>query len=262
MESAMPHKNPPMIVCGFALLTILSATAGVIAQPQPGQPGRPSGSDTVKSRGNAPAPSGESAQAIALTVWALTIKESGGPEANELEGALRDKANHLPAAVGTQKDVRDMVAKLKVAGLLHKSREIRLLALAGETATALMSADLPVIQAMNFAPTSGTINTIMYRSVGTIVEAKPVVDSDGLVQVGLTYECSFLDAGGGVVIAELPEKEPVRAPAIVRQTTTTLVRLESGKAVLVSSDATQDTSNDKSTAQVDLLILAAEIVAN
>jgi hypothetical protein len=236
----------------------------VVAQPQPGQPERAPTANSFrkKSDPNTPVPTGEPKQAIAVTVWSLTIKESTGPEAGELEGALRDKANHLPAAVGTQKEVREMIAKLKVAGLLHKSREIRLLALAGETAEALMSADQPVIQATNFAPGGGTINTIMYRSVGTIVEAKPIIDSDGLVQVGLTYECSFLDDANGEIIAERKEKEPLRAPAIVRKSATTLARVESGKAVLVSSDATQDASNEKNPGQVDLLILAAEIVDN
>jgi hypothetical protein len=227
----------------------------------PDRPERAAVADSSKAVSAAPAPTGEPRQAIALTLWTLTIKESTAPESSELESELRDKVNRLPSVVGTQKEVRDMVAKLKVAGVLHKSREIRLLALAGESATALTGADQPVIQAMNFTPT-GTTNSIMYRSIGTIVEAKPIVDSDGLVQVGLTYECSFLDDAGGAVIAELQDKEPIRAPAVVRKSSTSLVRLENGKAVLVSSDTTQDASNEENPGQVDLLILAAEIVSD
>lgn len=73
---------------------------------------------------------------------------------------------------------------------------------------------------------------------------------------------SRLDEAQGEVIAVPPGKEPIRAPAVVRKNTTTLVRLESGKAVLVSSDAKHDATDEKTSGRVDMVILGAEVVGD
>jgi type II secretory pathway component GspD/PulD (secretin) len=154
-----------------------------------------------------------------------------------------------------------MIAKLKVAGLLHKSRVIRLTTLDGQTATSITGMDQPVIQGTSISD-AGFSNSIQYRATGTIVRATPLIDSDGLIQVGLNYESSSVENSDGVVMAELKDQDPILAPLIVRKTTTTVARLQNGKAALVSSDAEHDASDEKKPGQVDLLILAAEIVAN
>jgi len=234
------------------------AAVGQPTSPQPGQP--PAYDGTIKSVSNAPVPTGESKRPIALTLWVLTITESQGPEAGELEGALQDNATNRPALVGTHKVVRDMIAKLRVAGLLQKSREMRLVTLDGQTASAQTGADQPVIQATS-SSNAGSINSIHYRSTGTIVQAKPVIDRDGFVQVGLNFDSSFFEISDGVVIAELAGKDPILAPVIARNSVTTLARIESGSAVLVSSDAKHDATSEKKSGRVELVILGAEIVA-
>src|SRR5262245_14800452 len=60
----------------------------------------------------------EPRDAIALTVWALTMSNSSSPESDALVGNLVDKANKLPTIVGTAEDVRELVGRLKAAGLL------------------------------------------------------------------------------------------------------------------------------------------------
>jgi hypothetical protein len=244
---------------GLVMLTLFGLTTVAIAQPSPYRPQQPVRVSEARPNASAPVPSGEAKQVIAVTLWTLTISEASGPEAGELEGALRDKATGLPTAIGTRKEVADLLAKLKVAGLLQKSRELRLTAVDGVEASTAIGSEQPKVQATTVAR-EGRSNTIMYRTLGTQVRVTPVVDDDGMIQVGLSYETSYFDEENGEVIDEREGAQPITAPAIVSKSSNTVARVPNGRAVLVSSDATHDASDEKNPGRVELLILAAEIV--
>jgi hypothetical protein len=192
-------------------------------------------------------------------VWVLTLSDIARPEADELTGELRDKANSLPAVVGTQDEVRTLIGRLNAAGLLRKSREIRLLTLDGQTARAQSGADEPSLVATNVSDV-GQTNSIQYRSVGTIAELTPRIDTQSAIQVNLVYSSSHLVKSADVAVMRPKEGPQLLADRIVTQQINTLARLKSGTAALVWSDAMRQVSDEGAEGETKLMILAAAVI--
>jgi hypothetical protein len=252
----MRYYRPVLLFVILNVVIVVSTTVAVGQVQRSRGDDRPRGAfGADRATSELAEPSGETRQAIALTLWTLTITDAEGPEADELEGALRDKAKSLSGNVGSVGDVRELVGKLKVAGLLKKYREIRLMTVDGQVAAAQAGADQPSIVGTNFSD-RGNTNVLQMRAVGTIVRAIPRRDTEGNIQVGLDYSCSSVTKSDRVNIAEMADSKPLAADVVTNTQVSTLVSIAPGEAVVVSGDATVDATGD----ETQLIILAAEIV--
>ena len=251
--------------------------------PQPGQ-------NQFAAQPQPDAGTGEPRDMIAVTVWDLTISDSTGPESDELVGKLIDKANNLPTVLGTADEVRDLVSRLKAANLMRKSREFRLLATDGQLSSTQSGADRPSVIATQVTsldsgasrprrgvnpPTQNPLpaptpnespaperivnNSIQYRSISTLVQATPRIDTSGGIQILLNYSASDIERSSDVVLTEIPGRDPVTADSVVVRQIQSSVRLKSGTAVVVQADAAQTSDGESLTGKTHLLILAASV---
>jgi Bacterial type II and III secretion system protein len=261
----------PVMSCLVTLVTMLTNATSVAQFNAESVKQLGAGSSISESATNV-APTDEPKEAISLSVWILTLAESATEESTalaaneqsgdlteELSDKLHDKANNLPAVVGTREDVRALIGRLKVAGLLQKSREVRIQTLNGQTAVAQMGTDQPSITATQIND-RGTTNNIMMRSVGTIVSVTPRIDTEGAIQVGFEYNSTRLEQSTDIALAEFEGHKPMMASFTVNQQSTTVVRLKSGSAVLVWSDATRESDGSETGGETQMIILAAEVV--
>ncbi|HEY3393047.1 MAG TPA: hypothetical protein VGK58_10090, partial [Lacipirellulaceae bacterium] len=85
----------------------------------------------------------EPRQAIALTVWMLTLGESAKPAADDLGADLVERLINRPNAYQSIDEVRELVARLKGAESFRSSREFRIVALDGQSASAQVGGNLP-----------------------------------------------------------------------------------------------------------------------
>jgi hypothetical protein len=251
--------NRLMLPFVVVMIGITVSTVAAVGQERSRRPPEPLTVRASSAETPLAEPSGEATQAIALTLWALTIGDANGPEADELEGALRDKAKNLSTDVGSVGDVRELVAKLKVAGLLKKYREIRLTTVDGQVVTAQSGADQPSVVGTQFSQ-QGTTNMLQMRAVGTMVRAIAKLDKDGRIQVGLDYNSSRVEKSERVNISQVKEREPLAADVVTSMQVNTLVSVAPGRAVVVSGDATMELTPEDSNGETQLLVLAAEIV--
>jgi hypothetical protein len=230
---------------------------------------------------------------IALTVWDLTISDSTGPESDELVGKLIDKTSNLPTVVGTADEVRDLVNRLKAASLVRKSREVRVLTTDGQPTYAQSGTSRPSVVASNFttinppmtgrgsrranleapapnptpaptpneppAPEPIVTNSIQYRDIGTIVELIPRIDTSGAVLVQFSYNSSDIESSPDVALTDMPGRKPIMADRTVICQVRSSVRLKSGTAVIVQTDASRTSNGESSTGDTRLLILAASV---
>ena len=203
------------------------------------------------------APSDEPKQSIAISVWMLTLTSPSGPEADELTSQLHDKANNMPAILGTRDDVQKLIGRLNVAGMLRKSREVRLLTVNGHPANSQSGADEPRIVATNVSD-QGQMNSIQYQSVGTIVRATPRIDTDGAIQVSLVYNSSDITKSDDVAISRPVEGKEMMADVTTKHQIETIVRVKNGTAALVWSNVTDDLSR-KAASEIQMIILAAAV---
>ncbi len=206
-----------------------------------------------------PAPSAEPRDLVALTVWVLTVSDSATPETDELIGQLVDKANSLPVVIGKSDDVRDLVKRLKVAGLLSTSREYRLLTLDGQQVTSQAGSNHPTIVATNIT-NRGRTNSINFQQVGTMITATARIDAASGILVSLDYQASGVEKSRDVAIDQPGEGQPTFADIMATQQINTTVRLKSGTALLVRSDATQDFGEKSTGGQTRLIILSATVI--
>ena len=128
---------------------------------------------------------------VVLTLWELTVSDSAKQPEADSKSNLAWQLQNLPTEFGSLNEVRDFISRLKDAGRLHTSREVRLVAFDGQAARLQVGADRPQIAGTNMS-TLGRTNSIMYRSIGTIIEARPRIDTEKHIQVQLNYEASDL----------------------------------------------------------------------
>ena len=102
---------------------------------------------------------------------------------------------------------------------------------------------------------------MVYRSIGTIVQAKPRIDSEKRIQVEFEYNASYTEPSNDVAMFETNDgKSKIVPEMIVSQQLQTTAKMKNGAAVLVKSD-TSSGSADKSTGrQTDLVIVGCETV--
>jgi hypothetical protein len=278
---------------GLVLLALitwsLNCSATVLAQDTQERRRERERESSEATQRAAPSVSNEPKDSISFTVWALTVGDAAEPPADELTANFADRVNNLPDKFSSADEVRKLVGRLKVAGMLRKSYEFRLTTLDGQSTEVRVGANAPRIVATSIDPQPDRTprrnrnpqeanpdaaapneiapgqneaiitNAIMMEPLGTIVRVSPRIDSSGGLQVKVDYNTSHIEKALDVIISEVPGRKPLAASQVVTQQVETVVRLKSGTAVLVQADSSHSLIDDAPKSETRLLILAASV---
>ncbi len=266
----------------------LNCPTTALAQDEQGRRGRDRGVVAAAQRAAA-AVLDEPKDSVSITIWALTVVDAAEPPADELTADFADRVNNLPDEFSSAGEVRELVGRLKVAGMLRRAREFRLTTLEGQPAEVHVGANTPRVVATKIDPQPDRMrrrnrnqqeaepvaaaseqidsaqsdaivtNAIAMEELGTIVQVVPNIDSSGGLQVKLDYNSSDIENAPDVVLMEVPGRKPVAASRIVTQRVETVARLKSGTAVLVQADSWHRMIDDAPKSETRLLILAASV---
>lgn len=202
---------------------------------------------------------GEFNPLVAVNVWALTISVSKEQLADELVAGLAEKVRNLPVVIDSRGVVRELIDKLRVAGLVQHAHEYRLTTAHDESATVQIGAREPQVTSRTLGA-RGRSNAINYLSAGTTIEAGASVQADGTILIRLEYSASDVEKAQGVPIFESEEGERVLADRILNYQMNTTVHVRSGTAVVIQSDSSTEMEGDAPVERIQLLILAAAVV--
>jgi hypothetical protein len=205
--------------------------------------------------------SGEPLEAVALTLWILTVGDSAQPPADELSSNLAERIGRLPSVIGSIGDVQELVDQTKVAGLLRNVRRYRLVTLNGQAVTAQRGRNQPRIVATATDPRAGRMNSIQMEPVGTMIELRPRIDSERNIQISVKIGESALEKSTDVLLAQPPDGSPQFADVVTTRQFNTTATLKSNTAVLLQS-AALDGSQDSTGPETELIILGGSIVAS
>jgi type II secretory pathway component GspD/PulD (secretin) len=163
-----------------------------------------------------------------------TDKETGINE-KDLSGPLADVVKNLDA--------------LRKKGQLASVKRIQIAAQEGHLASLSVGENKPYTVGENVTARGLRQATVMYRSLGTIVQVTPQVAADRSVTLALKVEDSRMSTpeDGG-------QASSLRAPAFPVMTLTSKVTVRSGQAVLVKDSST----TEKGAAQM-LVVVSARV---
>jgi hypothetical protein len=204
---------------------------------------------------------------ISLQLWVVTIALPQNKAQDEVAANLYERTTRLPVAVGSYNDVITLVERLRAAGLIEKMREFRHAAVNGETSQTQSGATVPTITgSATRSPrasgglTADRVNQIQYKSIGTVVQLNPLIESNGELRVQLYYETSEIEKSPNVTISESEDgTNRILADQTVMRHCQANVRLKSGSAALVQSDTHVQSTGD-AVKRTTLIILSATIL--
>ena len=201
------------------------------------------------------APLADSPQSqVVLSLWELTVSNSAKKPEADSKSNLAWQLQNLPTEFGTLNEVRDLVSRLKDAGRLQSSREVRFVAFDGQSAFLKVGADKPQIVGIN-QTNMGRMNSITYRSTGTVIEARPRIDTEKHIQVQLNYEASELAKADDVPISENNDGSSKSASSVVTRQLKTAAKFKNGGAAIVKFDSTSGSADKSIAGQTVLIIL-------
>ena len=186
------------------------------------------------------------ARTVHVEVFLLEPNASGevgaekGLEAAELSG---------PAA-----DVPGKVRDLQRRGALVGVKRVQLSAIERQDAQVKIGENRPFVTGVVAGGRVGaTAQSISYREVGTLVDVRPEIGGDGVVNLDLRVEDSRMQTPAGNPVVGPDEKgEPVRAANFVAATFEGRVRVRIGQAILA-----EGMRSSSKTGEGQLLILVA-----
>jgi hypothetical protein len=206
-------------------------------------------------------PANDPKDLIALNLWVITIDVPREKAAEDLTASLAARANDLPVVIGSRDDVRVLVGKLTVAGLLARSREFRVMALNGQPASIQAGGNQPrIMVAARGGGLGGGANQVQYRSVGTNISFLPRIVAGGNVDVQLVLSTNEQEDANNVPVGIGPDGNPVTATRTTNQQLQTTARVKSGAAALVQSDVLSEPNNELSSIRTQLIILGATVM--
>jgi hypothetical protein len=168
--------------------------------------------------------------------------------------------NNLPAEFNSVDEVREFLAQLKHNGRVRSSRELRMLTLDGQTAQVQVGADQPRVTATSYS-NRGRQNQLMYRQVGTMIEARPRVDSEKRIQVQLDYNMSDVAKSNDIALSEEPDGKSQFADVTITRQFKSTASLKNGGAAMVHCDALAGAADKSGEGQTELAILAAALAS-
>ena len=244
-----PMQKPLIIILGCTIAVTSPANHYALAQFGGGR--------DVEEQAEENQLSDEPKVMIALSLWILTLSEPDEPAGDEPSTNVAERAANLPPIVGSVSRVRELLGRMRVAGLLRSERELRMVTLDGQSVTAQIGRNQSRIVAMATDPRGGRTNSIQIEPTGLKIDARPQLDSEGNIQVSVEIVESNLEKSTDVLIAAPADRSPVFADVVTTRQFSTTARLKSGDAVLLQSDASVDDPSGDKTA---LIILGAAVV--
>jgi hypothetical protein len=199
-------------------------------------------------------------ESVMFTLWVLSLTNSNQLPADELRDKLTDKISNLPAVVGSIRDVRELIGKLQVAGLLRSAREFRLNALDGGSVSMQMGRNQPRVIATNVDPHAGRTNSLQLEPVGTIIELRPQIGSQLNIRVSVKFSQSEIEKSTDVIMAEPIEGTALYADVVTTRQLEATTSLKNDTAVLLQSAAATASKDGASNVELELMILGAAIV--
>ena len=133
----------------------------------------------------------------------------------------------LAEIVNNGVQIDSLVTALETKGLLQRLAEPNLVALSGDTASFQAGGQFPV----PIAVTSGVgvaTPTIEFKNFGVLLKFRPVVLSDGIINLSIDPEVSELDFSNAVTISG------TTIPSIVLRRATTTVELRDGQSFAIA----------------------------
>ena len=133
----------------------------------------------------------------------------------------------LAEIVNAGVQIEGMITALETKGLLQRLAEPNLVALSGDTASFQAGGSIPVPQ---ISSTSGGAVTpsITYEPYGVILQFRPTVLSNGLINLAINPTVSELDYANAVTISG------TTVPAFTTRTATTTVALRDGQSFAIA----------------------------
>jgi hypothetical protein len=230
-----------------------------VAPTQPPQREPTLADDKGRRTTAADAPLTESPQGqVVLTLWELTVSDSAKQPDADSKSNLAWQLQNLPTEFGTLSEVRDLISRMKDAGRLQSLREVRLVALDGQSAHLQVGADKPQIIGTNNT-NMGRMNSINYRSVGTLIDVRPRIDTEKHIQVQLDYNASDLAKSEDVPLSENNDGTSKLASVTFNRQLKTAARFKNGGAAIVQYDSISASADKSVKGQTVLVILGGSI---
>lgn len=159
----------------------------------------------------------------------VTIAEWGTPVAEDLP---TDEQLQLE---GPRDEVAAQIDKLKQARRLTNVHRLRLVAPNRQTAMIQIGMDQPQVTSSQFGPRGTAVNSISYRSVGTLVRATPRTLHENRIAIDLEISKSGMSPSADApVLAENDSGRQTKAESMRTLTVKTVAAVVSGHTVVVS----------------------------
>jgi type II secretory pathway component HofQ len=136
---------------------------------------------------------------------------------------------------GPSDEVAKQIRALQQSGQLSSIQRVRLVSADGFTATAQIGSDHPRVVGTQFSPRGGAVNSIEYRSTGSVISLTPRLIDEGRIAVELEVNKSGLASDAdSPVLAENGSGKPTRADSTRTFTLRTIGVARLGETVAVS----------------------------
>jgi len=198
---------------------------------------------------------------VLVNIWVLDIEVTRDDAADPAKAELAARAADLPFVVGSRADVRALIGKLTLAGLLKKSREFRLTPSDGQPAVVRTGANAPQVTRLS-QNGADQINQLQYRPVGTAIQAQARRDETGHITLNLNYEHTEIERRPPSSQALIPRGGPAPATPdqIATQSFQSVFRLRPGTAVVAQKDTAAEPSNSLANVRTQLIIVGATVI--
>jgi hypothetical protein len=203
-------------------------------------------------------PSGRPKAMIALSIWILNLSESHEEADAEVIEKLAERAEVSPL-IGSVSEIRELVTRMREAGMLRGERALRMVTLEGQPVTVQIGRNQPRVVGVSNDSRRGQTSNLVMEPIGIKIRALPQIDSDDQIQVSLEIDESNLEKSTDVTLSISADGGPQFAHVVTTRQFNTTARTKNGSAVLLRQDAFVD-AEDATGNKRELIILGAAVV--
>ncbi len=196
--------------------------------------------DTAADKGEP----GKSLAVIQLDAWMVTLSREAGD----------DVINSASAPLDDRGAVVDRILKMEKSGTILRSHHFMATTLEGQEVVVRMGRREPRVQAVTMTQ-FGVSQSLVYESVGTILNARSRLENDSLVALEMQLETSYLEESKAAIHVT-KEGQAVNAPQVVQRTFHSTLACPSGGAVVAMSYEGRSDSEHATT----IIYVAAEVL--
>jgi hypothetical protein len=198
---------------------------------------------------------------VRLSLWVLTLSAKNAtetPEGND-SSKLPERVVELSGNLGPISGLRQLLERLKNAGLVQSCRELQLTALDLQPAHVQIGANKPQVMSTSVTSSGRRSNSVSMQPVGTSIEAQTRIASNGQIVVRLEYSASEISNAPNTE-GESAGEQTAGPGAVVSQELTTTVRLKNGTAEVLQRDLMSSGITAGAEDTLQLVVLGAEVL--